>query len=291
MRKIASWGRDRYPCASKIIANDRYVDDILHSCSDVSDIIRRRDVTTELLGKFGFEIKDWKSNHYEVGTIEENGKVLGLRWDAKKDVMSIQLQKVTKPSEFTKRYILPKIAEVWDPLGLLSGILVVGKLIFQSVVRMKVDWDEKIEDIELSRKWINWLSELEKCYDVILARSILQEKGLTRLNHWDLIGFSDGSSVAHGCTLYIMWYDDDEKQLDVKFIGSKCKVNTIKGTIVPRAEMCGAFLLSRLAHSAEISLKDSEMKFQYKDKHLFTDSTTVLSWIRSSSINLLLKIK
>ena len=46
------------------------------------------------------------------------------------------------------------VQEVWDPL----------------VVRMKVEWDEKIEDIELSRKWFNWLSELEKCDDVILAR-------------------------------------------------------------------------------------------------------------------------
>ena len=44
---------------------------------------------------------------------------------------------------------------------------------------MKVEWDEKIEDIELSRKWFNWLSELEKCDDVILAHSILPEKHLT----------------------------------------------------------------------------------------------------------------
>ena len=98
-----------------------------------------------------------------------------------------------------------------------------------------------------------------------------------------LIGFSDGSSVAYGCTLYLRWYDKDESIIDVKFVGAKGKVNPIKGTTVPRSEIGGAFTLSRLADSAETAFSKTEINDVIKEKILITDSTTVLSWIKSAA--------
>ena len=53
---------------------------------------------------------------------------------------------------------LSKIAEIWDPLGMLSGVLTSSKLIFQKIVRMKKHWDEKFDDPELLHKWKLWVT-------------------------------------------------------------------------------------------------------------------------------------
>ena len=284
MKRIAAGGRTSHPYGAEVLDDKRYVDDILDASSKMEEIIQKRKETTDLLGKFGFEIKEWRSNNPDLGTVKKHGKVLGLNWDAERDVIFNEQPQKKTVKEFTKRIVLSKLAEIWDPLGLLAGVVLVGKLIFQSIVRMKDDWDSKIDDYELERKWHTWISELEKCHDVILPRSVLPEKDIRDSMKCEIVGFSDGSSMAYGCALYLRWYDGDEDQIVVKFLGAKSKVNSIKGTTVPRSEMCGAFLLSRLAHSAELAYLKTEINAEIKKKVFFSDSTTVLSWIKSASI-------
>ena len=80
------------------------------------------------------------------------------------DILLAKIKEVKNYAElFTKRNVLKNVVGVWDPLGLLCGLLIVGKLIFQSIVRMQLKWDELIEDNELAKKWREWLEELEKC--------------------------------------------------------------------------------------------------------------------------------
>ena len=180
--------------------------------------------------------------------------------------------------------ILTTIAEIWDPLGFLCGVTMVGMLILQSVVRMKIDWDRSIPDEELETKWMHWLLELEKCKDLVVSRSLMPTKTFESTPNCELVGFSDGSSVAHGCALYLRWYDDQESIIDVKFVAAKGKLNPIKGTTVPRSEMCGAFIPSRLAYSAQSAFEKTELKSICKIRSLFTDNSTVLAWVRSGAI-------
>ena len=160
----------------------------------------------------------------------------------------------------------------------------VGKLIFQSVVRMKVSWDEEILDEELGRKWQLWLTELEKCEGFCMPRSILPSKGNLKDMNFELVGCSDGSSVAYGSAVYIRWYNEKENCVELKFIAGKGKLNPIKGTTVPRSELCGALLAAQLLHSAEKTLKDSEIGEHFRDKLLLSDSTTAISWVKSAPI-------
>ena len=48
--------------------------------------------------------------------------------------------------------------------------------------------------------------------------------------------------------------------------------------------MCGAFISSRLAYSAQSAFERTELKSICKKDTLFTDSSTVLSWIRPGAI-------
>ena len=226
-----------------MIQDKRYVDDVQDANSDMQELELARDETEELLGRFGFDIKEWLSNHPVIGHVKESNKILGTRWNAVKDYLSPSIGKKELEHILTKRNVLSAIAGVWDPLGTLCGVQMKGKLIFQSIVRMKVGWDESVSDEELIIKWNDWLNDLSDCYNIKIDRSILPSDRMTGPLSCILVGFSDGSSVAHGCTLYLRWADESEENVEVKFVGAKGKVNPIKGTTTPRSEMCGAFLL------------------------------------------------
>ena len=78
--------------------------------------------------------------------------------------------------------------------------------------------DVQHEDLET--RWKHWVEELEKCGDVIVSRSIMPSKSFKSEPNCEVMGFSDGSSVAYGCAVYLRWFDKQESIIDVKFIGA-----------------------------------------------------------------------
>ena len=174
MKMIANEGKEQYPEGAGIVGHKRFVDDLLDAGVDDLKMEKKINETTELLGKYGFEVKEWLSNRESVGKVKRNGKVLGLRWDGEKDSLSVRIKSIGEQlGSFNKRGILRSVAKIWDPIGILCALIIIGKLIFQSVVRMKVSWDEEVLDEELHKKWQLWLTELGKCEGFFIPRSIL----------------------------------------------------------------------------------------------------------------------
>ena len=104
--RISEWGSSKFPKGAKVIADNRYVDDILIADTDVAEMIQARNETTKLLGTFGFDIKQWNSNHSDIGTVKEDGNVLALNWDANYDALKTQVKERREVTEFTKRVVL-----------------------------------------------------------------------------------------------------------------------------------------------------------------------------------------
>ena len=98
---------------------------------------------------------------------------------------------VNDESGFSKRTVLSKIAEIWDSLGMLSGVLTSSKLILQSIVWRKKNWDEKFDDPELLHKWKLWVTEIKKCNGLVVSHSLLPTKVFSAQPLCSLIGFSD----------------------------------------------------------------------------------------------------
>ena len=69
--------------------------------------------------------------------------------------------------------MLATLSGNWDPIGSVAKVLMMGKLLFQSIVRLKTVWDEPVKHEELIKKWLAWLDEIEKCKDVVVSRSIM----------------------------------------------------------------------------------------------------------------------
>ena len=120
--------------------------------------------------------------------------------------------------------------------------------------------------------------------DLVIGRNILPSNPIEKYKNCEIVGFSDGSSNAFGCVLYLRWASEDESDIEIKFLGAKGKVGPIGGNTIPRQELCGALLLSRLTSSVEKALVCTELKDTVTGTTLFTDSTTVLRWVNSEAV-------
>ena len=59
----------------------------------------------------------------------------------------------------TKRNVVSIAAKFYDPFGSLSPIIIEFKLFFQEVCRMKIGWDNPLNDelLKMLRKMLDWL--------------------------------------------------------------------------------------------------------------------------------------
>ena len=123
------------------------------------------------------EIQDsFASETLEGTTIGKNSsytKVLGIGWDRKRDTLEVNLSKVSEAncnsSLKTKRAILSTLASIFDPLGLVSPVLVGPKVLFQEMCIDKLDWDDPLPEAKLSL-WDEWIKDLEKVAKIEIPR-------------------------------------------------------------------------------------------------------------------------
>ncbi|XP_043196264.1 uncharacterized protein LOC122367319 [Amphibalanus amphitrite] len=139
--------------AREIVERDFYMDDLATSEPDNDTAQETAAEVTALLSRGGFRLCKWNSNSREVlarismedraaGAVDLNAslptqKVLGVQWDAELDELSPSAPTVTNvgpTTPTTKREILRVIAGIFDPLGLASPFLVMGKMILQTLV-------------------------------------------------------------------------------------------------------------------------------------------------------------
>ena len=143
--------------------------------------MKKKDETSDLLGKFGFQVKEWYSNNSKIGTTDKCVKGLGINWDCTKDKLLLAYPDLKiEINLFIKRNVLSVLASIWDPMGFCAGDGMKSKLIFQLAVRLKQNWDDKIDDPELFQKWETWLSQLSQLMyvNVVIGRPLLPTKNL-----------------------------------------------------------------------------------------------------------------
>ncbi|GBM73055.1 hypothetical protein AVEN_268531-1 [Araneus ventricosus] len=90
-----------------------------------------------------------------------------------------------------------------------------------------------------------------------------------------LHGFSDASESAYAWVIYAIQRNDNGV-VQVTILAAKSKVAPLKPVSIPRLELNGALLLSRLFSVLINTLKDHVINL-----HAWTDSQVVLSWLSS----------
>ena len=77
-----------------------------------------------------------------LGIKPKDTRILGLLLDKREDSFIIQVPNINKNA--TKRNILSTLPSIYDPLGLVSRCLLLGKIIYRNLCDLKVSWDKEI---------------------------------------------------------------------------------------------------------------------------------------------------
>lgn len=270
--------------ASETIDNSIYVDDVLDSCETVKEACSLRHDLSEVLSVAGFKLRKWLSNEpsvvaevpiedraqgVEIGDGENlpTQKTLGVTWNAETDTFNFQVKLPTN-SPPTKRNVLSCIASLFDPLQFLSPFTVRARLLMQEMCAAGVDWDDVLPE-KLETKWNNWLSELLKIQTISFPRCLR----LSQPTDIQLHVFSDASRAAYAAVAYLSCKYPDHPPTS-RLVGSKCRVSPVKAMTIPRLELMGAVVATRLAKNLIRVLKVKSVIF-------WVDSTNVLYWVRN----------
>lgn len=102
--------------------------------------------TADATGKIQEEDQTYSSSRFSSESAQEsnvNHKVLGIGWNVEDDVFVFlfdSLRDAAKIEPVTKRVVLSFSAKKYDPLGLLSSIVLLQNIIFQCLCESKADW-------------------------------------------------------------------------------------------------------------------------------------------------------
>ena len=276
-----------FPEAANTVDDSMYVDDVLDSCETVEDAQHLRRQLSDLLAVAGFRLRKWSSS--EPVVIEDipeedrlptlainkddlpKTKTLGVMWEAQRDVFTFQVEQPLLDSKKpTKRNVLSAIASLFDPLQFLAPFTVRAKILMQEIWMAGIDWDDMLPE-NLKVKWEKWVAELPQLSNVAVPRCLRQANPANLELHL----FSDASNDAFAAVAYLVcrYLDGDPSS---RLIASKCRVSPVKAMTIPRLELMGAVLSSRLAQNIQ--------KVITVDRTIFwTDSENVWYWVRNQS--------
>ncbi|CAB0015637.1 unnamed protein product, partial [Nesidiocoris tenuis] len=271
------------PLVSSVIKNDFYIDDLSTGSDVLLEIQKVQKGISDIFSQAGMQLRKWCSNdervlnsitpdedpHHIIRFTEskESLSTLGLIWYPHADCLSFQMSDSFRHSHFTRRSILSDLSKIFDPLGLVTPVLIRGKIFIQELWQSCKDWDEVLPE-HLQLKWQKFSSQLSDMKNLTIPRRAC----FNSLN-FELHGFSDASESAYGACVYIKSVDEDG-HTHVYLLTSKSRVAPMKTISLPRLELCAAVLLIRLMSSVLKSLRVSPSAVHY-----WTDSQIVLTWI------------
>ncbi|XP_045533952.1 uncharacterized protein LOC123721008 [Papilio machaon] len=283
-----------FPDASHATVYDVYMDDYIASVDNVYKAANLASDIVNLNKKANFLMRDWISNDPQAlshlpselrskkleavnlgeSSVNVSTRVLGLKWQPDRDIISFNyLEDFTVSNVLTKRNALSHLMRIYDPLGLLGPLVSRGRILFQTIWRKGIDWDDQLSQTD-QKLWRELFEDLLATSQLQLPRyyslsGLVQER--------ELHIFSDASELAYAAVCYwrIIFSDGRVK---LSLICSKSRVAPLKPISIPRLELQGALLAARLASFVENSHKYKPVK-----RVFWCDSLNVLAWLRSDA--------
>ena len=139
---------------AKQIKKDIYVDNVITGVDTISQAKDFYHQAKSIFSNASMNLREWNSNSKEFlsfvpqsdrsSSVEQ--KVLGLKWNLTHDLLFITIPELDSNYVVTKRFILKTIASIFDPLGLISPLLVQAKLFIQSLWEKGLNWHTVLEE-------------------------------------------------------------------------------------------------------------------------------------------------
>ena len=141
------------------IRDDMYVDDLVTGGESLQEVEKIKSDSIELFEKGGFKLHKWHSNETNLETNDLNSekelnfakehlgtkanetKILGLNWDKQRDTFRVEIPTENQP--LTKRNVLKTLASIYHPLGFISPVILIGKILFRNLCDLSIPWDNE----------------------------------------------------------------------------------------------------------------------------------------------------
>ena len=130
------------------------------------------------------------------------------------------------------------IASIYDPLALLSPVIVQCKMFMQQLWKTRVNWEDQLTT-ELKEQWQRLQHKLPIISDIQIGRLVISKEKLRT----ELHGFPDASELAYGARIYIRSIDI-QGNITTRLLCPKSRIAPLKRQSLPRLELCAAMLLA-----------------------------------------------
>ena len=137
-----------------------HVDDLVTGGESLQEVEKIKSDSIELFEKGGFKLHKWHSNEPNLETNNRNSekelnfakehlgtktnketKILGLNWDKQRDTFRVEIPTENQP--LTKRNVLKTLASIYHPLGFISPVILIGKILFRNLCDLSIPWDNE----------------------------------------------------------------------------------------------------------------------------------------------------
>ncbi|XP_036148457.1 uncharacterized protein LOC118647518 [Monomorium pharaonis] len=273
----------QFPKAVPALSKGRYVDDIFGGADSIEETMEIINQLTLLCTAGGFPLQKWNSNSQEilrrmavtpnkdVPIIQSHSsrvKTLGLCWRPETD--EFEFTSLPTPScVITKRTVFSEIAQLYDPLGLLSPVVIRAKMLLQELWVAKIGWDDSLPP-ELETRWNSFRQDLPLLSQLKFPRWL---HICSKAKAIELHGFSDASQLAMAAVVYVKVSSETE-ETSLSLICAKTKVAPLKRMTIPRLDLTAAVMVSRLLLKVQRTLNLTDCP-----TYLWTDSAVTLAWI------------
>ena len=179
----------------------------------------------------------------------------------------------------TKRNVLKTIAGIYDPIGFMQPLVLNLKILFRKICLSGAGWDVPLSD-DLQEEWYSMLQYMKQIGELIVPRCYCLNLVTDPVVNVELHGFSDPSEIAYAGCVYLKSVTRSGCT-KVSLVTAKSRiVPNSKAETIPRLELLGSLVLSKLMASVVVAL-DNELPV--KKVFCWTDSTIALSWIKAVS--------
>ena len=273
----------KYPEEVEEILKSLYVDDVISGTDTVDQGCSLKEVAVSVFGEAGFKLHKWHSNvvkleteavlrdeeqtyaKEQLGVKPNEAKLLGLPWNKSEDTLAVSFK--GDPAGTTKREVLKSLASVFDPLGVASPTVLVGKRIYREACDQRLPWDALLPE-KLDKQWGNFKKSLPD--EVKVPRSLAPAK--EPVQAIDLYIFGDTSGTGTAAAVYAVVYQ--ESSTNQGLVTAKARLAK-KGLTIPRLELVSIHLPANLVDNVRNALERRAVRSVYG----CTNSMVALYWI------------